>query len=195
MFKRNHMLKTIAATSIAVVSFAALSQQTEQTTASVTVQNAFTLTEDAALSFGTITASVFSTASTYEVNADGTFGNTGDNIRVLNPGSPASYTVAAAAPFADLQVRTLQDSVDLENSVAPPGSPVLTLDTFTISDGTLSGTVNSAADSIALATDVNGTVTFTVGGTITLAGDITVANHGPLVDGDYEGTFSIEVSY
>lgn len=195
MFKRNQIQKSLVVAGVTLASFAAFSQQNETTTASVTVQNAFTLTEDAALSFGTITANVVSgTDGTLTVNPDGTQGQPAGGIRVLVPGTAASYTIAGAAPFTDLKINTNVDTVDLINSAAPPGSPQFTLSAFQVTDGTVTESINSGASAFTAGdfqTDVGGTLTVGLGGTLTLPG-------GPaelLIDGNYEGNFTITVSY
>jgi hypothetical protein len=201
MFKRNQIQKSLVVAGVTLASFAAFSQQNETTTASVTVQNAFTLTEVTGLSFGTITASQVSGASSIEINADGTAGDTdGTGIRILAPGSAATYTIAGAAPFTDLKVSTNVDSVDLTNANAPGDNPDFTLSDFTLTDGTVTGALNSTAFTEdgsgggSISTDVGGGASLSLGGTLTLAtrpGSDDIL----LTDGAYEGQFTITVSY
>jgi hypothetical protein len=196
MFKRNQIQKSLVVAGVTIASFAAFSQQNEITTASVQVQNAFVLTENTPLSFGTITARQVSADSVIVLNADGTDGsptNSETGIRVLAPGSVATYTVTGAAPFTPLVVSTNDDTVDLTNSTAPPANPDFTLSDFEITDGTFTGNVDSGGTTIA-DTIATGGLTFSLGGTLTLAGNGS-ADAVLLTDGAYEGQFTVTVSY
>ena len=200
MFKRNQIQKTIIVAGVTLSSCVAFAQQTETTTATVTVQNAFTLTEVAGLSFGTITASAISGAtSSIVLLADGTAGtspDSGDGIRVLAPGTPASYTIAAAAPFTDLKASVNVDSISLSNAAAPAANPDFTVGNFTISNGTAIASLTSGAlaftTGTALTTDVNGALALSIGGTLTLPD---TAEDTLLVDGAYTGQFTLTVQY
>jgi hypothetical protein len=197
MFKRNQIQKTLVLAGVTLASCAAFAQQNETTTASVTVQNAFTLTEVDALSFGTITAvRVSGTTSTLVLNPDGTAENPTGNIRVLAAGTPASYTVAGAASFTDLNISVAADSIELSNAAAPGTNPTFNVDSFTVTDGTATAPITSAGlgtftAGTAMTTDVNGAMTIGLGATLTLAD----AADASLIDGSYEGQFTLTVEY
>lgn len=199
MFKRNQIQNTLVLAGVTLVSCVAIAQQTETTTATVTVQNAFTLTEDTGLSFGTITASrVSGTPSAIVLSPDGTaVAPTADNIRVLAAGAPATYTIAGAAPFTNLEASVSVDTVTLENASAPGSNPDFILSAFTISDGTGTAPIDSSGlgtftAGTALTTDVNGGMSLSIGGTLTQDG---VGADALLTDGDYTGQFTLTVQY
>jgi hypothetical protein len=198
MFKRNQIQKTLVLAGVTLASCAAFAQQNETTTASVTVQNAFTLTEVDALSFGTITAVRVSGAgaSTLTLNPDGTAENPTGNIRVLAAGAPATYTVAGAASFTDLQMSLAADSIELSNSAAPGSNPTFDVDSFTVTNGTATAPITSGGygtftAGTAMTTDVNGAMTIGLGATLTLADGADAS----LIDGSYEGQFTLTVEY
>jgi hypothetical protein len=204
MFKRNQFSTTIIFASVTLASFATFAQQTEPSVATVTVQNAFVLTETAALSFGTITASYDSGAATSSIilSPDGTQVADGDQqIKSLSNGTPAAYTITGAASFTNLKANLNKDTVELKNQNAPTTDPFFTLDTFTIQAvGATEAKITSAAlsETTALVTNAQGEVTFSLGGTLSLPGGGTFTDAGTtktLVDGDYTGTYSITVSY
>ena len=193
MFKRNHINKTLVIAGVALASSVAVAQQTQTSTASVTVQNAFVLAESAALSFGTITANQVSgaAASSVTVNADGTTAVAGPGIRQLAAGTAAAYDVSAAAPFTNLNIRVTADSTTLTNALAAPTNPDFVVDQFSVTNGTLTNAITSAGGAT-FQTDATGALNIGLGATLTLpsaTGDIL------LTDGTYEGQFTIEVSY
>lgn len=135
MFKRKSIYTAIAAATLASMSAVTIAQETITSTASVTVQNAFDLTEVAALNFGTIRATQnldvdnsgsnetaattsFANAATLNIKTDGSAStvtaatvesDTSSAITEIVAGSPAEFAIANAAPFTELKITRLAD--------------------------------------------------------------------------------------
>lgn len=194
MFKRNQIQKTLLVSVLAVTASVCGAQETVNSQASITVQNAFNLNEVAPLNFGTVTVRPSLTAtSTLRIQPDGVIPTptvgAGGTLTVIVPGSPAQYTVDTAAPFTALTVTTPTTSVDLLNGQAPPDNGEFTLSDITFEED---GTSGAGAVSATIDTDVNGELTFNMGATLTVA---SAAADTTFVDGAYVGNYSIEVSY
>lgn len=196
MFKHNKILTALFAASI--IGVAATAQaETVTGTASLTVQNAFSLVETTQLSFGTITVAA----------ATGTHASADDATMVLSPeggtpvitnaaatggaigsivaGTPATFDVSGAAPFTDLVV-TMTAGTTLTNAAAPPGNGAFTLSAFAARE---TGATSNIASLGNITTDLNGAKTFTLGATMTIDGS------SDYIDGLYSGTYNVEVSY
>jgi hypothetical protein len=181
---------TCAATTIAAESVTS--------TATVVVQNAFVLTENQALSFGTIRAKADTAGSTtasliipadgsaHSVTRTGTIAQS--NIIEITAGAPATYSVSSAAPLTNLTITLPTTAIALtnNNSVAS-----FTIGSFGahITSGANSGAAYSASN---LQTDANGAVNFSVGATLTTDGSTPAADY---TDGTFTGTYTITVSY
>lgn len=177
---------------------------TAPATATATVQNAFTLTEDTALDFGTVRATADNTGAlniaAIILAADGSVttsavGNA--SLTQLSPGSVGQFSVSGAAAFTDLVI-TFPPDFTLTAAVAPPGSPifdVLAADWVAIVRGGVNDGVayNAAVGSENLQTDNTGAVSFDAG--TSLKTDATVGSTGNYIDDVYNGTYTMTVDY
>mmetsp|Transcript_63831 Transcript_63831/g.201952 ORF Transcript_63831/g.201952 Transcript_63831/m.201952 type:complete len:218 (-) Transcript_63831:164-817(-) len=205
MFKRNHLSTAVLAATLAVGSTAVVAQENVTSTATVTVQNAFTLTEVAAINFGTLRVSqdavaTTTTAATYPVPADGspatTSNTTGEaEITALVAGTPGQYAVTNAAPFTVLTISDYDvGGVRLVNASAPstaPGFTVLFDDATTQIVGGINDGATLDAGTTDLQTDVNGEVGFILGGVLSTE----PADIDPYIDGAYTGNYTLTVEY
>ncbi len=203
MFKRNHLSTAVLAATLAVGSTAVVAQENVTSQATVTVQNAFTLTEVAAINFGTLrvsqdTDTTTATAATYTVNADGSpnavVNQTGSEITALVAGTPGNYTITNAAPFTVIRITDYDTAVTLANASAPataPGFTVLFADATTQIVGGANDGSTLAIGVTDLQTDVNGEVAFVLGGVLSTVAD----NATAYVDGAYVGNYTLTVEY
>ncbi len=173
--------------------------ETVNTTATVTVQNAFNLLEATPFDLGTIRATADpagTETATVLVPADGSSPTAATSgapaaVSILTAGSPATYTIDSAAGFTSLTLTLPGAPIAVAAGAAPPGTPAFTLGTFTgyITSGPNSGTAYAASN---LQTDATGAVSFAVGATLTTDATVTTA---PYIDGAYTGTFPVIVVY
>lgn len=196
--KKVHVFTKIVVGSAIALGATTLLAETVNTTASVTVQNAFNLTQVNPLSIGTIRAvadPAGTNQSTILIPADGSAPSTttaaNTSAAILVAGSPATYTVDGAAPFSSLTLTLPAGPVNVTASAAPPGTPKFTLGTFAgyITSGPNSGTAYAAAN---LQTNATGEVSFSVGATLSTDSAVTTL---PYIDGAYSGTFPVIVVY
>ncbi|QTL33975.1 DUF4402 domain-containing protein [Pseudoalteromonas viridis] len=164
--------------------------------ATVKVTNSFNFVKVNDLDFGTIraagdpaggdtaTLTVAANASTAPTvtSTDATKAS----IAVINPGSPASFTVDGVAPYSTLTITDPTDTAVAPKSL-PPGTPGFLLGNFTYY--MTSGTPGPVTGTIQV--DATGAVAFNVGATLTT----TSAATGNYLDGDYEGSFTLELNY
>ncbi|MBU3016728.1 DUF4402 domain-containing protein [Paraglaciecola agarilytica] len=202
MTKMNKIAAGLAA-SLLLVSAGQVAAETVQTTATATVQNAFELTSDADLDFGTfratnddsgvVVAKLERPANPAEssVSTNGT----GDDaiIQSLVEGSPAEYSISGVARFSTLTIEVPDDaSVVLEAPGAATTDAKFAVKSFTAYktsgtpgdipiDGSFQGTIQA---------DTDGNATFTVGATLE-TDDTTLAYS----DIAYSGTYEIKVNY
>ena len=212
MLKLNRLATAVIASSLATGSFFASAEQTTSSTATVTVQNAFTLTEVTALSFGTIGASASTAAlatanhshgyvtvdsingtTSVEDAAGATVAETVSLFKIAD-GAPGEYTVSGTAPFTQMKI-TAPTAATLSNSAAPPANGVFLLSNFELSnaDGEV---ITTDTKSAASATDLNGDLTFKLGARLTPAKN--AANDAgamSFIDGEYSGSFNVKVDY
>lgn len=193
MFKRNQLYTSLLVAGLVTTAGIVHAQQTLSSQASVTVQNAFTLAENTAMSFGTITASRGDTALSMELPVDGT-AQTGDdtgtgNLTILTAGTPGEFEVTGAAAFTAMTVEMPTTAVTLSNAAAPPADPKFTVDTFKFREAGAGNTTITGSGSIT--TDATGGFVFNVGATLNLASGASKT----LVDGDYVGNYDVTVSY
>ncbi|MBQ4799550.1 DUF4402 domain-containing protein [Pseudoalteromonas sp. MMG006] len=194
----NFFTKAALVVSIATLSFGAVAETTSFQ-AGVTVQNAFTLTNDAALDFGTIRASAdLSGAQTASLELAANPATsaittstdaTAAEIAILVAGTPASFSVSGVSPFGTL---TITDPT--ETAISPDAAPAGTA-AFTLGTPTYYVLTGAAANSVATTTiqvDSNGEATFNVGATLTTTA---VAATSDYIDGSYSGTFTLELNY
>lgn len=177
------------------------SAETASFNAGVTVQNAFTLTKDADLDFGTIRAqadTVGTNASSMVLSADPnaaqaapTVGASNTNLAILVPGAPGAFSVSGVSPFAALDIAENSGNTTISAAAAPPGTANFTVGTFTfyVTSGPNVGAYAAAGD---LQADASGAVSFNVGATLTTDATTPSADY---IDGAYAGSFQIEVTY
>tara|TARA_R110002167_G_scaffold348055_2_gene559223 strand:- start:5681 stop:6283 length:603 start_codon:yes stop_codon:yes gene_type:complete len=200
MFNPNKITKILGATFILVSSNVALAA-TAAGTATVTVQNTFTLTETTALSFGTIRAKADATGSTniaaLVLDPDGstTVTAAGDaEITALTPATAGVFTVAGAASFTDLEIEFPAD-FKLVFASAPPTSPdfeILQADWTADIIGGANDTLAYNSVTPNLQTDNTGAVAFSVG--TSLKTDSATSSTGYL-DESYTGNYTMTVNY
>ncbi|RZM80105.1 DUF4402 domain-containing protein [Pseudoalteromonas rubra] len=164
--------------------------------ATVEVANSFNFVKVNDLDFGTIRASgdaagVETASLTIAANAATapTVASTNASlatIAVINPGTPASFTVEGVAPYSTLTITDPTNTLVSPKSL-PPGTPGFVLSNFTYY--MTSGTPGPVAGTIQV--DANGTVAFNLGATLTT----TSAATGNYLNGTYEGSFTLELNY
>ena len=190
--------KATLAVSLAVLSFGTAAESVSFQ-AGVRVQNAFTLTNDAPLDFGTIRASgdlsgtekatLVLAANPATSSTTASSDVTEAEIAILVPGTPASFPIAGVSPFGSLTI-----SNPTETAIAPDAAPAgtaaftLSLPTYYVLTG---GTPNSVATTT-IQVDASGEATFNLGATLTTTA---VAATSDYIDGSYSGTFTLELNY
>jgi hypothetical protein len=205
MFKRKLLSTAILSASLVAVSTISMAE-TVTSSATVTVQNAFNLTETAAINFGTLRATgdgsgATPSVATVTIKADNssvppTSPGTAE-LSVITPGSRGEYAVSGAAPFSDLTIEFPDESVFLVNASAPPSTPRFVILPTTNWEATIIGGTNDGATyaSSNLQTDVSGAVGFYLGATLTTDERASTAQNGVYTDGVYSGNYTIEVRY
>lgn len=113
MFNRKQLKLTLAVSSALLASSMAVNAEIVNDTASVTIQNAFTLTSTTPISFGTIRvsqtgANALATPNRTILAVDGTQtavnGDANGAVTVIASGTPGRIDVTGAAPFTNLTV-------------------------------------------------------------------------------------------
>lgn len=208
MFKRNQLYIALVATSLSLGASQAFAQEQVSSTATVTVSNAFTLQEVAAIDFGTVRLQYahdgtndFTVAASMTINANGTpatfvvgvdaVGTSEASFTEILPGAPAEYSITGAAPFTRLNV-TATPTATLTNPASPGATLALTVAAanFEIVGGTNPGSAYTAISGTNLITDGTGAVGFKMGGTIS-----TLLDNREYGDGAYSGTYTVQVDY
>lgn len=179
--------------------------ETVPATASVSVQNTFTLTQVQPLSFGTIravaqadganAATIVISPVTSTAPVAASLGSA--SAQVITAGTPGQFSVAGAAPFANLNINFPATQTNLTAPASPPGTPK-----FFIAAGTTgwaaqitSGPNNNTAYNDAapnLQTSATGAVNFNLGATLSTDN---VATTLPYADATYTGNFNLVVVY
>jgi hypothetical protein len=215
MFKPNKITKILGATFVLVSSNSVLAQETESTSATVTVLNAFDFDKVDDINMGTVRAANNNSAdanfATFDLLADGTTASSGDNngaiIQLLGTaGTPASFTIAGVTAFAPMAV-TFPSSVTTllpasaaptaANFIIPAGlanSADMLSGGFTVAvGGTLIPTADAdeATEIATITADGTGAAAFTVGARIQTVPSAT-RNY---TDETYTGSFTISVDY
>ncbi|WOT05604.1 DUF4402 domain-containing protein [Shewanella youngdeokensis] len=177
--------------------------ESQTTTASVTVKNTFELTIDKPLSFGEIrvknddngtdpdTATVTVFADDAKAPIAASDGNA--SAQILTAGTPGEVSVSGVAAFTGLSIVLPTGPIDVDAASAPPGTPGFTLvvDDAFITSGTNAGKTYESGNSL-LTADETGAASFNFGGILTT--DVDAAT-GTYIDGEYTGSFAIEVNY
>lgn len=166
--------------------------------ATVMVSNVFSLAPVDDLYFGKIQATASSTAAdvaTLTIDPDGTIQSpvpgTEAEINIIEDGNPATFIVSQAAPNKTLTL-TLPNSIDL---ISAGSSAKFTVDNFVtlITSGPNSGSSGSVYPYANLTTDINGSVEFAIGAT--LSTDSAGGAISYLDEAEYSGQFNVLVEY
>jgi hypothetical protein len=211
----NKLSKVVAATLGTVATLGMLPQATAETVsldATVDVLNTFSLVQDSAISFGVVRATASTDAAntayvvlpaspTGAITNDTTTGANSTSVpamSVLTAGAPGQYTVSGAAAFTSLNISVDSNSVNLVGSGIPPAKPsYFTLGSLTMKDATNPAkSLSSTPDT--LTTLADGSLVFTVGGTLTTADNadtVTDFTDGNYQDGTYSGSLTLTVEY
>jgi hypothetical protein len=130
MSNRNKISLAIAVSAVLLTSTSVVNAEIASDSATVTVQNAFTLTSTTPINFGTLRVSqseIQATTPTFTtLNVDGSQNATDGvstaaaTITVITAGSPGRFDVSGAAPFSTMTI-TL-DSATLDESVDTPAT-------------------------------------------------------------------------
>jgi hypothetical protein len=188
--------------SLAVIS-AATHAATQRFNATVKVTNTFEFTKDKDLSFGTIRAKADTAADKVatlvmsadpDVVPDAPPEATGAAVISIMSGEshPASFSITGLPEYA---VLTITDPT--ETDVRLPGSESsaakFTLSNFNyfVTKGGTLGEVSGAK----LKADVEGNIAFNLGATLTTSNNTDHGTTTDYTDGDYSGTFSLQVNY
>lgn len=200
----NKITKILGVTFVLAASGNALAA-TVNSTASVTVTNVVTITEDAALNFGSVRATADVTvnaavlvldSATGAVSAGTDIGTpTNAALSSLSAGNAGSYTVSDAANFTQITLTLpADDTVYLTATGVPSTNPRFAVNTF---EATVFGGTNDGLDATTpanLVTDNTGSVSFNVGAE--LVTDIrTTGIVETYIDAAYEGSYAVTVTY
>lgn len=203
-------IKVALAASISTVCFGAIAVENANFDATVTVKNAFSLTNDSDLNFGTIRASadtsgnevativVSSNPATTAVTASAT----NAIIAELIAGSPATFSVSGASAFAYLTFDLSNATGNITSvSPAPAGTAFFKMSTPSIRVLT-GGNANTNLDLTDLTVpagqlqvDGAGEATFSLGATLSTSNNTDDSTTLDYIDGDYSGTFEITLEY
>ena len=196
-------LSTLAVVT-AVSSFSSFAA-TESFEAKVTVQNAVVLTKDNDLSFGTIRAIADPTGgeqATLVVNPDpdaspvSTQLNPVSNaatISVIEDGEAAGFSVSDVVPNSILTITDPVNTLIVSSAGQGVNEPDFTVGSWTyfITSGTNAGAVYTQG-SPNLQAGADGAVSFNIGATLSTSSSVSSVDYP---DGEYSGSFNIEVSY
>tara|TARA_B110000211_G_scaffold233246_1_gene298934 strand:- start:1059 stop:1661 length:603 start_codon:yes stop_codon:yes gene_type:complete len=196
-------LSTLAVVT-AVSSFSSFAA-TESFEAKVTVQNAVVLTKDNDLSFGTIRAIADPTGgeqATLVVNPDpdaspvSTQSNPVNNaatISVIEDGEAAGFSVSDVVPNSILTITDPVNTLIVSSAGQGVNEPDFTVGSWTyfITSGTNAGAVYTQG-SPNLQAGADGAVSFNIGATLSTSSSVSSVDYP---DGEYSGSFNIEVSY
>jgi hypothetical protein len=179
-------LAVLAAFFIAQPGQQAVAQSTSQTgnyTVQVVVRNAFSI-GSSGLSFGTITA----LASPTEQASITVNGETG--AVTISDGATGLARIIEISGSAPGEVDITGAPPNTLMSVSITTNPSTLTHTVDGSAATFSATINALGAGYDFTTDASGVMVFNVGGTLS-----TAAGGGNYSDGDYEGTYDVQVSY
>ncbi|GAB0110332.1 DUF4402 domain-containing protein [Pseudoalteromonas distincta] len=204
------LTKIALATSIATFSFGALAVENANFDATVTVQNAFTLTNDSDLNFGTIRASADTsgatsasiTVSSNPATSATTLNGAASIIAELVAGSPATFSVSGASAFAYLTFDLTNATGNITSvSPAPAGTAFFKVSAPSIRVLT-GGNANTNLDLTDLTVtagqlqvDGSGAATFSMGATLTTSNNTDDSTTLDYIDGEYSGTFEVTLEY
>jgi hypothetical protein len=161
--------------------------QTSTYTVSVTVDNAFTMTETTAMSFGTITAlNAVTAADVATLTMNGETGATstsqagGNNALIIEvtAGAPGVITITGAPPSTAMTI-TDPAAVDVTNPGAPTTTAKFSADLTAVGSG-FSNTTSAA-----------GVLVIKIGGALSTVVDASLT----YADATYTGTYSVQVAF
>ena len=191
-----HQLAIAAVAALAVVAFgsqdASAQSQTVNYTASVTVQNTFTVGETTALSLGTVAAVASVTAGT-QANIV-LAGNSGATTITQGSGGSLSRLLQIVAPTPGV----------IAISAAPPstlftitqGSTIQLVDPAVTGETTFDFTPAAVCAGFNCTTDAAGALTINVGGTLATRQQTSGGSEdNGYSDGTYTGTYSVTFAY
>ncbi|PKF61168.1 hypothetical protein CW745_11070 [Psychromonas sp. psych-6C06] len=213
--------KLLGVTVLLSATTSAVAVESVTSTATVTVQNAFTFSEGAALDFGTIRAAAVAAGDATNGSDTGASGGTTPDvasltlasidagtsivdgataaIQILTPGTAGTYTIAGVAPYSTLTITlptaTSAAAIKLTSGSVPPGSAYFWMYDFeaTVTSGTKNGTAYSTAGD--LTADLNGDASFSVGATLATSHPATASAQAGYQDVAYTGSYTITVDY
>lgn len=178
--------------------------ETVPASASVSVQNTFTLTQVQPLAFGTIravaqadganSATVVISPVPSTAPAAASLGTA--SAQVITAGTPGQFSVAGAAPFANLNINFPATQTNLTAPASPPGTPKFFIaattgwDAYITSGPNANTAYNDSAPN--LQTSATGDVNFNLGATLSTDN---VATTLPYADATYNGNFNLVVVY
>lgn len=179
--------------------------------ATVNVNNTFTLTKNSDLHFGSIAAFADTSGggdeSALVMTADGTLtatSSTNSSIMKLDESlaTPAEIEVGGAAGNSDLTVTfTMDDGAGnyipfTSINMTPPATPTGGTPRYFILDNLTTQATTGSGTAPTMTTDLTGTLVFSIGGRIrTDSTDLSGAINTAYNDGDYTGTFVVNVNY
>lgn len=196
-FKKGLLLLTVSTIALTGTAYAAA----VSTTATVTVQNAITVAETQALTFGTLVSSssdlaAGADAATLQVSTNGTTTVAGTaalaTIIEISAGVPAVFAVSGAAPGATLTLSTPADT-KLIDAAAPTAA------WFDISGYSFGYTNTDGSPIFTPLVGNDGTLEITMGATLTTDTQGAIASGSeaatPYSDTTYTGTIAFTVNY
>lgn len=202
--------KAALAASISLFAFNATAVENVSFNGTVTVQNAFTLTNDTPLNFGTLRANADTagaTEATLELSPNSTAASTIANganatIAELVKGEPATFTVSGVSAFAFLTF-DIDDAEGNITSVSPVPTGAAFFKVTAPSIRVLTGgNANTTLDLTDLTipagqlqVDGAGEATFSLGATLTTSQNTADSTDSDYIDGDYSGTFALTLEY
>ncbi|NTS75669.1 hypothetical protein HR060_02210 [Catenovulum sp. SM1970] len=210
------MKKTLIATSIAAASLVSIqaSAAYQPYTATITVQNAISVTNSQQLDFGTLFAtpdpaqSATAQQATVVLAADGSgYGTptlgTGTQLVAVGGGTPAVFDATGLPNYQTVTVNVSSDGTagnigaGVQLSTGAPNSHVFEVGTWTLD--VITGTAGTAfaAGTGTVQTDGSGNLSFAIGATIATTADTSaVPAATTYTDGaTYTGQYFLEVSY
>jgi hypothetical protein len=195
LFRLNH-LAFAAVAALAVVALGAqdakAQSQTVNYTASVTVQNTFTVGQTTALNLGTIAA----VADPSEANTQATLvlaGNSGTST-ITNPssGSTARLLAISAATPGVISITNAPPSTLF---TITQGSAIQLDDPASATNTKFSFTPSAVCAGFNCTTSAAGALTVNVGGTLTTRGKDNAGESGGYTDGTYTGTYAVTFAF
>jgi len=206
MFIKNKVSRLLALSALTATLATSISTAAETApgTASILVQNSFTLVQTTPLDFGTVVAiadddaaNTLTDVGTLIVDSDGVTADTVTNagnasIIPIVAGTAVTFTVSGASPNTTLTV-TLPGSFTLVDG-SGTDSKVFTVSTFTTTV-----TLNGPGNNFAYITDGGGNLVFNMGATLitdNVQAGSTASAPEPYIDGTtYTGAYTMTVAY